>query len=379
MIYLIGVFIAFFLALIILTKKGRNLADAIMGIWMVIIGLHLLSYYGFITGKIFQYPTLLGLNIPIPFFHGALLYLYVDALTQPNNFASKKWLIHGALPIFIISIHIPFYSLSNTEKIWVFRNEGYGYETVMTITSTLLSISGITYIFITNRILQQHKKRILNHFSNKEKINLKWVQFLTYAMCLMWVLIILIKNDEVIFSAASIFVVFIGYFGIKQVGIFTNQQADTETMPLMETITVEDTTEAIRKKYAKSGLNNTLVRDLHLRLRSMMATEKLYTEPELTLADLASKLAIHPNYLSQIINEMEGVNFYDYINTLRIEEFKRLVVLPQNQRFTLLALAFECGFNSKSTFNRFFKKTTDLSPSEYAKQVLQANKVSPYK
>lgn len=373
MIYLIGIFIAFFLALIILTKKGRNLADLILGIWMLVIGIHLASYYGFITNKIFQYPALLGLNIPIPFFHGALLYLYVDALTQPENFKPKKWLIHLALPIFIIALHIPFYLLSSTEKMNVFRNEGRGYETVMDISSFLLSFSGITYIFITNRLLQKHKKRILNHFSNQEKINLKWIQFLAYVMCLMWVLIIFVQNDEAIFSAASIFVIFIGYFGIKQVGIFTNQQVNTAEIPSMAEVVVENTTETIgieKKKYAKSGLNNVLAKDLHLRLSSIMATEKLYTEPELTLTDLASRLDIHPNYLSQTINEMEGVNFYDYINSLRVEEFKRLVVLPQNQKFTLLALAFECGFNSKSAFNRFFKKSTDLSPSEYVKQML---------
>jgi AraC-like DNA-binding protein len=100
-----------------------------------------------------------------------------------------------------------------------------------------------------------------------------------------------------------------------------------------------------------------------------MVIEKLFTEPELTLTDLSSRLGVHSNYLSQVINEAEGVNFYDYINLLRIDEFKRLVLLPENQKYTLLALAFECGFNSKSAFNRCFKKATELSPSEYVKQL----------
>jgi AraC-like DNA-binding protein len=65
---------------------------------------------------------------------------------------------------------------------------------------------------------------------------------------------------------------------------------------------------------------------------------------------------------------MEGVNFYDYINTLRIEEFKRLISIPDNQKFTFMALAYDCGFNSKSAFNRFFKKSTGLSPSAYIRK-----------
>lgn len=82
MIYIIGNFIVFFLALIILTQKGRNLADLILGIWMIVIGIHLVSYYEFITKYIFQYPVLLGSNVPIPFFHGVFLYLYVTLLQR---------------------------------------------------------------------------------------------------------------------------------------------------------------------------------------------------------------------------------------------------------------------------------------------------------
>jgi len=181
----------------------------------------------------------------------------------------------------------------------------------------------------------------------------------------MWIFIIFVGYDPLIFSAASIFIIFIGYYGIKQVGIFTNQNLEVEE-PVFEIVNEENTE---KKKYAKSGLSEDVAKDLHLKLRSLMATEKLFTEPELTLSDLANRLEIHPNYLSQVINEMEGMNFYDYINGLRIEEFKRLVTIPENQRFTLLALAYECGFNSKSAFNRFFKKATDLSPSEYVKNL----------
>ena len=120
-----------------------------------------------------------------------------------------------------------------------------------------------------------------------------------------------------------------------------------------------------KKKYSKSGLSEEMAVSLHQELNWLMEREKLYTESELSLSDLAARLSVHPNYLSQLINEKEGKNFYDYINTLRIEEFKRLVALPENQRYTILSLAYEFGFNSKSSFNRFFKKATGQSPSVY--------------
>lgn len=372
MVFIIGIFIAFFLALIILTKKGRNLADIILGIWMVIIGIHLASYYGFITESIYEYPFLLGLNVPLPFLHGVFLYLYVEALTVPNTFKTKKWLIHFILPIIIILLYSPFYILSGAEKLKIYQNDGKGYETVMNLASYLLNISGILYIFITNRLLRKHKQQILNQFSNQEKINLNWLRFLTYAMVFMWFLIIFVHNDPAIFTSASIFVIFVGYFGIKQVGVFTNNYADLSLSETNFEVLVEDNSTNLiveRKKYAKSGLSEDSAKDLYLRLKNLMVEEKLFTEPELNLSDLATRLDIHPNYLSQIINEIEGVNFYEYINNLRIEEFKRLISLPENQKYTLLALAYDCGFNSKSAFNRFFKKATDLSPSEYLKQI----------
>ncbi len=82
---------------------------------------------------------------------------------------------------------------------------------------------------------------------------------------------------------------------------------------------------------------------------------------------MALELGTHPNYLSQIINEKEGKSFYDFVNSFRVEEFKRLVKDSKNKQFTLLALAYDCGFNSKSSFNRYFKKNTGKTPSEFVK------------
>jgi len=370
--YIIGIFISFFLAVLILTKKGRNRADVILGIWMMVIGIHIFGYYSFVSGLVFEYPKLMWIFLPYAFVHGPLLYLYTLALTRPDRFKSKKWLLHFVFPLTMVISIIPFMFLPENERIIIYKNQGRGYENIMPDWTILLTITGVFYIIITYILLYQHKKRIDNQFSNQEKINLNWLRFLFYGMLVTWIIIIFVQKDEWIFSMSTVFLIFIGYFGIRQPGIFTNQNIDiAEFEPISDVVAENEKNNSgtEKKKYAKSGLSPDTAKEIHRRLQSVMKNERLFTQPELTLTDLASRLEIHPNYLSQVINDLEGVNFYDYVNALRIEEFKKLVALRENQKYTFLALAYDCGFNSKSAFNRFFKKITGLSPSEYSKKI----------
>ncbi|TDB62750.1 helix-turn-helix domain-containing protein [Arundinibacter roseus] len=371
MIYVIGIFVSLFLASLLFTKAGRNGADCILGLWMIVIGLHLFAYYSLISGLMYQYAFLIGFTLPFPFLHGPFLFLYAFALTRPAALKVRVWLENLLLPLGITLATIPFYSLPTARKAFVFQHEGEGFETYLLVTNSLLSLSGILYIYLTNRLLQQHKKRMSNIFSNQEKVNLDWLRLLFYGMGLIWLSIILNLRDELTFSLATVFVVMVGYFGIRQAGIFTDQSTLNTGEPVIDGLQLvpeEPEESMVRKnKYAKSGLSPEASGILHARLYELMNNQKLFLKPDLTLADLARHLDVHSNYLSQTINEKEGTSFYEYINGLRIEEFKNRVGLAENQKYTLLALAFDCGFNSKSAFNRAFKKSTGLSPSQYAR------------
>jgi AraC-like DNA-binding protein len=367
MIYTIGAALALFLALILLTKKGRNLADHILGIWMLVISFHIFVYYYF-EYELSHYLSSMGYNAILPFLHGPFLYLYITAVSQPEKWNWKRCAAHFVLPLFILMVVLPFSILPEAEKLKILNDGLKGFEHYNIIQPVSLYSSGIFYVISTQMRLNQHQKRIKLHFSALEKINLSWLKVLSYGMGLMWVLIIFIGFDPLIYTGASIFVVTIGFFGIKQAGVFTNKMPTMAPSEGPEPGPVPaETTQAERRKYAKSGLNQDNALEVHQRLRDLMQTEKLYRESELSLQELSTRLDIHPNYLSQVINELEGMNFYDYINGLRIEEFKNLAASPYKQQYTLLALAYECGFNSKTAFNRVFKKNVGLPPSEYLK------------
>jgi AraC-like DNA-binding protein len=378
-IYLLSLFISFFLAILLFTKKGKSTADIILGSWLIVIGAHLWMYSNAITGQIFKLPNTMYIALIAPFLHGPFLLLYIVALTKPSSLNRRLIGINAITPIVILVINISFLFMTYDEKIEVLNTNGRAFKTQMFISNILLKISGLVYLVMNFKLLNDHKKNISNQFSNEEKINLNWIRLLVYLMTIMWVLIIIFKNDTYIFGMASIYVILMGYFGIKQVGIFSNQvQAPKHSEPIfiktqnLENVNTtdainsyEETIDVIPKKYAKSTLTEEHSMAIHQRLNALMKEEKLYKEPELTLDQLAAKLDVHPNYLSQVINEREDVNFYDFVNGLRVEEFKKMALLPENKHYTIIALAYECGFNSKSTFNRIFKKITGVSPSEY--------------
>lgn len=103
-------------------------------------------------------------------------------------------------------------------------------------------------------------------------------------------------------------------------------------------------------------------------LESLMKEEKVYTNHDLTLDLLSEKMGVSPRTLSSVINGYYGCNFFEYVNGYRIEEAKRLLTSEELKDTTVLDIMYEVGFNSKATFNGFFKKVEGLTPSEYRKQ-----------
>lgn len=124
------------------------------------------------------------------------------------------------------------------------------------------------------------------------------------------------------------------------------------------------------KKYQKSPLSPDEMAFYHQRLQRYLQQQQPYLEPDLNLRRLAHMIDLHPNYLSQLLNERIGQNFNEFINTFRLEVFKEKVHDPANHHLTILALAYDSGFNSKTVFNTFFKKNMGMTPRQYYKKIV---------
>lgn len=353
MLYLTGIILSSFLLLLLLLKKDKSRADYILSIWMAIMTLHQLTNYLEFSKIAYQYPHLLGIGFALPLLHGIMLHFYVADLT-----GTQKWTLRYILPHFVpfvllTLLAIPFYSLSAEGKKEVFLQQGAGYEWYSLAQLLTILASGLGYVILSLRKIQTGQK-ILNQNAKHQK-HLQWVKHLSIGLAIIWILVIFF-NDQVIFGGVTALVCAIGILGINQVPVFVGNfipeplaPAPTSSLP----------------RYAKSGLSTSQSEALFEQLKQLMQKQEVYKNPELSLGELAEQLNVHPNYLSQVINEKTEKNFYQYINKLRVEAFLQVAAMPHKQHYSLLALAFECGFNSKSTFNKYFKTVMGETPSEY--------------
>jgi YesN/AraC family two-component response regulator len=121
-------------------------------------------------------------------------------------------------------------------------------------------------------------------------------------------------------------------------------------------------------KYSGSALTEVHAEKLKGELGELMNIKKVFTNENLSIDDVAELLSTNSKYISQVINEYHEQNFYNYINSYRIEEAKKIIRLPGNEKYSLQGIANMVGFASKSTFNKAFKKFTGITPSEYRDQ-----------
>ncbi|MBC8645361.1 helix-turn-helix transcriptional regulator [Flavobacterium lindanitolerans] len=213
---------------------------------------------------------------------------------------------------------------------------------------------------------------MVQQFSNTEKINFNWLLYLIIWIIVIWFFVLFIQKDSFIYAATAFFILWLGYFGIKQVHVFHQPRLSENDYQVYEKAATnyfheETAIDEAEKKYKNSGLTANDIDAIHSKLIQLLEEDKPFVNPNLTLNELAKMLEIHPNYLSQVINSKEEKNFYELINEKRIDEFVKKLENPENKQYTLLAIAYECGFNSKASFNRNFKKYFEVTPSEYQK------------
>ncbi|MEL6719507.1 MAG: PAS domain-containing protein [Bacteroidota bacterium] len=132
---------------------------------------------------------------------------------------------------------------------------------------------------------------------------------------------------------------------------------DDSNIPLMQ----------LSEKYHSSSLRGIDELKLYLELEKLLEEDKLYLDPDLSLRQLADRLATNTKYLSQVVNHLASCNFQQYLNTFRIKEVQKKIINKEYENLTLFGIALQCGFKNKSTFYKVFKEISGSTPKEYIK------------
>ncbi len=374
-IFIFGTALAFFFEFLLLQKRSKSVSDTVLAVWMFFIGLHLFSVYGFIQDLHLRWPVSIPLAAPLPLVHGPFLLLYVLGLIREKR--KIRWFdgLHFLPYLFGASIFFPFLGLPReTLRVLLYDPEAYDWPWYFIAFNVAIQVSGLLYALAAHFLLQGHRRRIKDRFSFEEEVSLTWLRYNILAIGLIYLIVIFsivldevfgllppLGRDYMIYTSVTLFVFFFGYFGIRQENIFTDAAPAGAT----------EKEEGEAERYRRSGLNPEKTDQAYRRLLDYMDKEKPFLESRLTLYQLAGCLDLSPNHLSQVINEKAGQNFYQFVNSYRIRAFQEKAKDPGNAHLTLLALALECGFNSKSSFNHIFKKFTGMTPSQYQRSLAQ--------
>lgn len=335
------------------------------------MGSFLFFTYSIGTGLLVENPLIIILDILYWSLIGPLLFVYFDLITTGSKRFNSKYLIH-LLP-FIISI-IGFYPYFFQREVTNFFLYDPG-TWMHRIASYVWYYNSPLYYLICLFLLYRHKKKVKMYYSFTENVDLKWLFYLVHGFAAFLIfgfisgLLRMYFDVELPFGSQHytwlimiIYIFGMGYYGFRQRGLFFITYEDESDIKIMLNKIKNPSI------YKKSNLNDLEVVDLEYRLRKEMEEGKPYLDCELDLRELALKLQTTPHKLSQLINERMKSNFYEFVNEYRITEVKKALLDPKNKNLKIMAVAYDSGFNSKSSFYNVFNKSTGLNPSKYKQQ-----------
>ncbi len=363
-IFLLASIQGMLLSIALFFRKQNHSANIFLSIVIFALSLDLLTSVYYSKGWHISNIHFSGVTYPIALTYGPLFYFYVKFLTKKSERFHLKEFIHFTPLFFVYALIFPVFFYSANDKLsFVQMMMSADQPFIYDIIETFIPVQGLIYTVAVVRLVFDYNKQIKENFSNIEKINLDWLKYLTFGMIFCWSTVAISHIADffvdanqgfgiVLHTAISVIIYSIGYLNLSQPEIF---------MKAKETIVKDE----MPTKYKKSGLDNSSAKEIKQRLIEVMVKQKPYLESDLTLNKLAELISVSGHHLSEVINSEIGKSYYDFINEYRVEEFINKLKNPSTANYSLISVAFDSGFKSKTSFNNIFKKHTGKTPSEY--------------
>jgi AraC-like DNA-binding protein len=352
------VIIGFFSAGLLLFAPANRQANRFLALLMFSISCWLID-------GLFRLANIYGQNAGLyflPIFYslgfGPLIYFYVRSLTDGQFVFTRPHAWHF-LPVALQTSLYIVLSLNTYEfRNWFWQTIHYPVTYRIEFDGTWLSL--LIYVGMSLRLLQHYRRYVQENFSETSQLTLRWLQVLLIGLvliCGQWTYEMVLRDrfnsyyvNDYSYWMLGVVLVAMGIVGLQQRNM-EQMQFHAEAIPAPPA--TEKAIDEVNPEYLE-------------RIRRAMDIDRLYLNPTLTLTQLAQHVKLNPKVVSQVINTGMQQSFNDFVNAHRVSEVKQRLRSDDLSRFTLLGIALESGFNSKTTFNRIFKEHTGLSPSAFA-------------
>ncbi len=361
----IGISQSFFAGLLISTKKPFTVANRLIAAWMFLICTELIiALLNSTVIEMYAFPF-------VAFTYGPLLYLYVQFITNPGRKFNWLAMIHFIPFVVFLTVSVFFRELTLLKDLRNFFTPDR-FISLRIVYSTCFLLSVTVYSILAFIEIGRHQKKLKDMVSyTSGLITLNWLKVLSISYYVSFLVLFILGGLEIIgdfipfdpyfvvFGFITIFSFAYSFYAIQQPVIFGQE---------VRIIDEEEENGKGTEKYVKSGLKDKQAEVYLKKLISVMDTERPYLNRNLSIQDLSELTGIPRHHITQVLNENHGKNFFTFINEYRVKEVISRFGDPKNNNFTILAIAFDAGFNSKTTFNSIFKSQIGMTPSEYREQ-----------
>lgn len=369
LIYLFVALIGFYVVLMILfNKQIHPISRSLIGVFIFIHSFFILNISISSANYMFEYPHTYLMSTWASFLYGPLLFLYFKTTSQKYKLRKVDFLHFIPTVILTAFLIVTVYAFSGEEKIQlmlsrIFNGLNPQDSDKLLLLVVLKIVSLAVYGYFIWRVYVMSKRRKLldtkNQIWQKNIYHIHIFYVLTYSAYGLMIINGITSGlmFDVSIVAMATMVLYVGYSANIQPDVFNGAYSYTNRL---------------FPKYEKSGLTPSLSMELKENLLHLFAVEKIYKENNINLDMVAQRLNTTRHNASQIINEHFNQSFHEFVNTYRIREAKELLLDDKPQRLNIINIAYEVGYNNKVTFNKAFKKNTQLTPSQYQKSVMQA-------
>lgn len=352
-----------FIGIFLIThRKGNRRNNMLLGIIFILIAWNMGELTLQINSVSVKWRFLQYIDDGFFLVYGPLFYLYGHGVIFKDFKLSRKDALH-LIPYLLFTIFLGYFrnltpssiseEIINTDLPWQFY-----------LISTFMYVHLFVYLGLTYHSLSKYRKIIKSKYSQIDQINLSWMSFslstfgLLAFVSLIQNFIALTENILAFMVTLIILLIFIFYF-VNRVILKALRQPE-----IFAGIAQNETT-----KYQGSNLTPIQIEDYKNQILIFLRTEKPFLNPQVSITDLSKELSISSKHLSQVINQSFGKNFFDFINSYRIQEVQRILKESVDEKLIVLEAMYQSGFNSKSSFNTAFKKETGQTPSEFRKTI----------